>query len=63
MSSLELFPISQLIYLKLQHTVAKPAEHSDGKRGDSDCEEPRRTLTDKTMTLISILVLYSMAEQ
>ena len=41
MSSLELFPISQLIYLKLQHTVAKPAEHSDGKRGDSiTCAEP-----------------------
>ena len=36
MSSLELFPISQLIHLKLQHTVAKPAEHSDDdKRGDS----------------------------
>ena len=36
MSSLELFPISQLIHLKLQHTVAKPAEHSDDKRGDSE---------------------------
>ena len=35
MSSLELFPTSQLIHLKPQHTVAKPAEHSDDKRGDS----------------------------
>ena len=36
MSSLELFPTSQLIHLKPQHTVAKPAEHSDDKRGDSE---------------------------
>ena len=35
MSSLELFPISQLIHLKLQRTVAKPAEHSDDKKDDS----------------------------
>ena len=41
MSSLELFPTSQLIHLKPQHTVAKPAEHSDDKRGDSmTCAEP-----------------------
>ncbi len=44
MSSLELFPISQLIHLKLQHTVAKPAEHSDDKRGEkgSDSADGQR---------------------